>query len=76
MHGINNSMSSIDLIFCTSQSVISSHRVDVSVFDNCHHNIIYGNVNAICAIIKKQILKILRKEYLTLIRIKLLKIFQ
>ena len=69
-------MSSIDFIFCTNQSIISNHRVDVSVFDKCHHNIMYGKVNAIYAIIKKQILKILRKEYLTLIRIKLLKIFQ
>ena len=38
-------MSCIDLIFCTNQSVISNHGVDVSVFDKCHHNIIYGKIN-------------------------------
>ena len=44
-HVINTSMSCIDLIFCTNQSVISNHGVDVSIFDNCHHNIIYGKIN-------------------------------
>ena len=38
-------MSFIDLIFCTNQSVISNHGVDVSIFDKCHHNIIYGKVD-------------------------------
>ena len=38
-------MSCIDLIFCTNQSVISNHGDDVSVFDKCHHNIIYGKIN-------------------------------
>ena len=38
-------MSSIDLIFCTNQSVISNHGVDVSIFDKCHHNIIKGKIN-------------------------------
>ena len=32
-HVINNSRSCIDLIFCTNQSVISNHGVDVSIFD-------------------------------------------
>ena len=40
-----NTMSCIDLIFCTNQSVISNHGVDVSIFDKCHHNIIYGKIN-------------------------------
>ena len=44
-HIINISMSCIDLIFCTNQSVISNHGVDVSIFDKCHHNIIYGKIN-------------------------------
>ena len=44
-HVINTSMSCIDLIFCTNQSVISNHGVDVSIFDKCHHNIIYGKIN-------------------------------
>ena len=38
-------MSCIDLIFCTNQSVISNYGVDVSIFDKCHHNIIYGKLN-------------------------------
>ena len=37
-------MSCIDLIFCTNQSVISNHGVDVSIFDKCHH-VIYGKIN-------------------------------
>ena len=36
-------MSCIDLIFCTNQTVISNHGVDVSIFDKCH--IIYGKIN-------------------------------
>ena len=44
-HVINISMSCIDLIFCTNQSVISNHGVDVSIFDKCHHNIIYCKIN-------------------------------
>ena len=35
----------IDLIFCTNQSVISNHGVDVSIFDKCHQKIIYGKIN-------------------------------
>ena len=38
-------MSFIDLIFCTNQSVISNHGLDVSIFDKSHHNIIYGKVD-------------------------------
>ena len=33
-HVINTSMSCIDLIFCTNQTVISNHGVDVSIFVN------------------------------------------
>ena len=42
-HVINTSMSCIGLIFCTNQ--ISNHEVDVPIFDKCHHDIIYGNIN-------------------------------
>ena len=65
-----------------TQSVISNHGVDVSIFDKFHQNIIYGEINMRLPlpprsrIIKKQMLKILRKQYLTLIGIKLLKISQ
>ena len=38
-------MSCIDLIFCTNQSAISNHGVDVSIFDKCHYNIIYNKNN-------------------------------
>ena len=38
-------MSCIDVIFYTNQSVISNHGVDVSIFDKCYHNIIYGKIN-------------------------------
>ena len=38
-------MACIDLIFCTNQSVIPNDGVVVSVFDKCHHNIIYGKIN-------------------------------
>ena len=35
----------IDLFFCTNLPVISKHGVDVSIFDKCHHDIIYGKIN-------------------------------
>ena len=44
-HGLNSSMSCIDLIFCTNLNVISKHDVDVSIFDKCHNDIIYGKIN-------------------------------
>ena len=44
-HVINNSMSCTDLIFCNNQSIISNHGVDISIFDKCHHNIIYDKNN-------------------------------
>ena len=40
-HIVNNSMSCI----CTNQNTISNYGVDVSIFDKCHHNIIFGKVN-------------------------------
>ena len=44
-HVINNSMSCIDLIFCTDQNVISNYCADVSVFKKCHNNIIHGKID-------------------------------
>ena len=44
-HILNNSMSCIDLIFCTNKNIISNHGVDVSIFDKCHHNIIFGKID-------------------------------
>ena len=42
---VNNSMSCIDLIFCTNQNVISYYGIDVSMFKKCHHNIIHGKID-------------------------------
>ena len=42
---INNSVSYIDLMFCTKQNLISKHGVHASIFDKCHHNIIYGKID-------------------------------
>ena len=44
-HVINNSMSCIDLIFCTNKNVISNYGADVSMFKKCHHNIIHGKID-------------------------------
>ena len=44
-HILDNSMSCIDLIFCTNKNIISNHGVDVSIFDKCHHNIIFGKID-------------------------------
>ena len=44
-HILNNSMSCIDLIFCTNKNIISNHGIDVSIFDKCHHNIIFGKID-------------------------------
>ena len=41
---IHNSKSCIDLIFCTNQNLISKYGVDTSIFDKCHHNIIYSKI--------------------------------
>ena len=37
-------MSCIDLLFCTNQNTISSYGVDVSIYDKCHHNIVFGKI--------------------------------
>ena len=38
-------MSCINLVFCTNTNVISEHGVDVSIFEKCHHNNIFGKIN-------------------------------
>ena len=38
-------MSCIDLLFCTDQNTVPSYGVDFSIFDKCHHNIIFCKVN-------------------------------
>ena len=75
---LNNSMSCIDLIFCTNQNVISNYGVDVSMFKKCVIIIsfmekltfvspshLYMSVKS--RIIIRQMLKILKKQYLILI---------
>ena len=44
-HAVYSSMSSIDLIFYTNLNLISKYGVDVTIFDKCHHDIIYGKIN-------------------------------
>ena len=41
---VNNSMSCIDLLLCTKQNAVSNYGADVSIFDKCHYNIIFGKV--------------------------------
>ena len=43
-HVVNNSVSCIDFIFCTNTNIIFKHGVDVSIFEKCHHNIIFGKI--------------------------------
>ena len=38
-------MSCIDLIFCTNKNIISNYGVDVTIFEKCYRNIIYGKIN-------------------------------
>ena len=32
-------------LFCTKQNTISNYGVDVSIYDKCHHNIIFGKID-------------------------------
>ena len=45
MHIVNNSVSFIDILFCTNRHTIPNYGVNVSIFDKYHHNIIFGKVN-------------------------------
>ena len=75
-------MSCIDLIFCTKLNVISKHSVDVSNFDKCHNNKIYGKINIIVPHptiyvrevwnYRKAKVENIKNKYLTLTGIKLL----
>ena len=38
-------MSWIDLIFCTNKNITSNYGVDDTIFEKCHHSIIYGKMN-------------------------------
>ena len=41
----NTSSSCIDLIFTTNSCFVKDSGVELSLFDKCHHNIIFGKVN-------------------------------
>ena len=79
-------MSCIDLIFCTNTNVISKHGVDASIFEKCHHNIIFGKIDIRAPlppayvrevrITARPVLKISKKQYSVLIGKKHLKIFR
>ena len=42
---VNNSMLWIELIFCKNKNIISNHEVDVTIFEKCYYNRIYGKIN-------------------------------
>ena len=44
-HVVNNSISCIALLFCTKQNAILNYGVGVSIYDKCHHNIIFCKIN-------------------------------
>ena len=44
-HVVNNSVSCIDLIFYTNKNINSNHAINVTIFEKCHHIIIYGKNN-------------------------------
>ena len=44
-HIVNNSFSCIDLIYCNNQNLFSNCGVGLSIFEKCHHNIIFGKNN-------------------------------
>ena len=35
----------IDLIFCNKPELINEYGIDHSLFQTCHHNLIFGNIN-------------------------------
>ena len=42
---VNNSSSCIDFLFCNNLNLIANYGVNLSLFENCHHNIIFGKIN-------------------------------
>ena len=42
---VNNSMSCVDLIFCTNKNITLNHEVDVTIFKKYHYKIICGKIN-------------------------------
>ena len=44
-HFSNESSSCIDLIFSSNISLVKTRGSELSIFEKCHHNIIYGTLN-------------------------------
>ena len=44
-HYINESSSCIDLIFSSDVNLTKNYGVEQSLYETCHHNIIYGTLN-------------------------------
>ena len=44
-HIINGKSSCIDLLFATNSKLLSEVGVEQTIYDKCHHNIIYGSLN-------------------------------
>ena len=45
-HITKESSSCIDLIFTSDPSVISASGVELSLYEKCHRNLIYGKINS------------------------------
>ena len=45
-HFFRGVSSCIDLIFCNKPGLISEYGIDHSLFQTCHHNFIFGKINA------------------------------
>ena len=73
---VNNTMSCIDLTFCTKNYIISNHVVDVTIFEKCHgKSNIWVPLSPVYILevwdYSKAISKIRKKHYPILIRLKL-----
>ena len=44
-HFFSGGCSCIDLIFCNKPELISEYGIDHSLFQTCHHNLIFGKIN-------------------------------
>ena len=44
-HIINDNSSCIDLLFTTNSKLLSEVGVEQTIYNKCHHNIIYGSLN-------------------------------
>ena len=44
-HNTKDTLSCIDLIFTSNPNLISSSDVEMSLFEECHHNIMYSKID-------------------------------